>query len=57
MVIAYLIGLCPNIPHKERIFTLKEKLEEQTSSKILSYDLELLIKLSNVTLLETPPLS
>ena len=33
------VGLYPSIPHKEGILALKNKPEEQTSSKILSSDL------------------
>ena len=39
LVTAGVVGLYPSIPHKERILALKNKLEEQTSSKIPTNDL------------------
>ena len=44
LVIADMVGLYPSIPHKEGILALKTKLEEQTSSKISTYDLVRLAK-------------
>ena len=39
LIIADMVGLYPSIPHQEGILALKTKLEEQTSSKIFTYDL------------------
>ena len=39
LVTADVVGLYPSIPHKEGLEALKEKLEEQSSSKIPSSDL------------------
>ena len=39
LVTADVVGLYPNIPHKEGILALKRKLEELTSSKIPTNDL------------------
>ena len=39
LVTADAVGLYPSIPHKEWILALKNKFEEQTSSKIPTNDL------------------
>ena len=44
LVTADAVGLYSSIPHKEGILALKNKLEEQTSSKIATNDLVKLAK-------------